>query len=52
VQNDALNQSQMGTVIVCALTTNWRRAEAIGNVLLNQGEGNLPESSIEPQELE
>ncbi len=22
VQNDALNQSQIGTVIVCALTTN------------------------------
>ncbi|CAO5026559.1 type II toxin-antitoxin system PemK/MazF family toxin [Microcystis aeruginosa] len=46
VQNDALNQSQIGTVIVCALTTNLRRAKAIGNVLLNEGEGNLPESSV------
>jgi mRNA interferase MazF len=46
VRNDALNQSQIGTVIVCALTTNLRRAKAIGNVLLNEGEGNLPESSV------
>ena len=28
VQNDALNQSQIGTVIVCPLTTNLRRAKA------------------------
>ena len=46
VRNDALNQSQIGTVIVCPLTTNLRRAKAIGNVLLNEGEGNLPESSV------
>ncbi|NCS22741.1 MAG: type II toxin-antitoxin system PemK/MazF family toxin, partial [Microcystis aeruginosa G11-06] len=39
VRNDALNQSQIGTVIVCPLTTNLRRAKAIGNVLLNEGEG-------------
>jgi mRNA interferase MazF len=43
VQNDALNHSQIGTVIVCPLTTNLRRAKAIGNVLLNEGEGNLPD---------
>lgn len=46
VQNDALNQSQIGTVIVCALTTNLRRAKAIGNVLLAENEANLPESSV------
>ncbi|WP_430640046.1 type II toxin-antitoxin system PemK/MazF family toxin [Crocosphaera watsonii WH 8501] len=46
VQNNILNQSKIGTVIVCALTTNLRRARAIGNVLLNEEEGNLPEKSV------
>ncbi|WP_232287143.1 type II toxin-antitoxin system PemK/MazF family toxin [Crocosphaera watsonii] len=32
--------------MVCALTTNLRRARAIGNVLLNEEEGNLPEKSV------
>lgn len=31
---------------MCPLTTNLRQAKAIGNVLLNEGEGNLPESSV------
>ena len=39
VRNDALNQSQIGTVIVCPLTTNLRRAKAIGNVLLMRVKG-------------
>ncbi|MGK7879194.1 MAG: type II toxin-antitoxin system PemK/MazF family toxin [Crocosphaera sp.] len=46
VQNNVLNQSKIGTVIVCGLTTNLRRARAIGNVLLNEEEGNLPEKSV------
>lgn len=46
IQNDLVNQSQIRTVIVCALTTNLRRARAIGNVLLEPNEANLPEQSV------
>jgi mRNA interferase MazF len=41
-----LNRSQIRTVIVCALTTNLRRAKAPGNVLLEVGEAGLPEQSV------
>jgi len=34
------------TIIVCALTTNLKRAKAPGNVLLEEGEGNLPKQSV------
>jgi mRNA interferase MazF len=40
------NHSRLQTVVVCALTTNLRRAEAPGNVLLNEGEANLREQSV------
>jgi mRNA interferase MazF len=46
IQNDVLNRSQIRTVIVCALTTNLRRAKALGNVLLEVGEAGLPEQSV------
>ena len=46
VQNDLFNRSRLSTVIVCALTSNLRRAEAPGNVLLPQGAGNLPQDSV------
>ncbi len=46
IQNDLLNRSQIRTVIVCALTTNLRRAKGTGNVLLDIGEGDLPEQSV------
>lgn len=46
IQNDVLNSSQIRTVIVCALTTNLRRARAIGNVLLEVGEADLAEQSV------
>jgi mRNA interferase MazF len=46
IQNDALNHSQIRTVIVCALTSNLRRAAGQGNVLLEAGEANLPEPSV------
>nr|WP_250123790.1 type II toxin-antitoxin system PemK/MazF family toxin [Chroococcidiopsis sp. CCMEE 29] len=32
IQNDVLNNSRIRTVIVCALTSNLRRAAAIGEV--------------------
>jgi mRNA interferase MazF len=46
VQEDHFNQSRVRTVIVCALTTNLRRASEPGNVLLDPGEGSLPRQSV------
>jgi mRNA interferase MazF len=46
VQSDVYNRSQLRTVIVCALTSNLRRAEVPGNVLLAAGEANLPRASV------
>lgn len=46
IQNDVFNASRMGTTIVCALTSNLRRAESPGNVLLAAGEGNLSRQSV------
>ncbi len=46
VQNDVFNQSRIRTVVVCALTSNLKRAEAPGNVLLEKGEANLPKQSV------
>jgi mRNA interferase MazF len=46
IQNDGLNHTQIRTVIVCALTSNLRRAAGQGNVLLEAGEANLPEPSV------
>ena len=46
IQNNIFNQSRINTVVVCALTSNLRRAEAPGNVLLGPGEANLPKPSV------
>jgi mRNA interferase MazF len=46
VQNNVFNASKISTVVVCALTSNIKRAQAPGNVLLEQGEGNLPKQSV------
>lgn len=46
VQDDALNHSRLETVVVCALTTNLRRASEPGNVLLDDGEAGLPARSV------
>jgi len=46
LQDDILNGSRINTVVVCALTTNLRRAKAPGNVLLEVGEANLPKQSV------
>lgn len=45
-QNDVFNRSRIHTVIVCALTSNLRLADAPGNVLLESGEANLPKKSV------
>jgi mRNA interferase MazF len=46
VQDDVFNRSRIATVIVCALTSNLHRATEPGNVLLDVGEGNLPQASV------
>lgn len=46
IQNNVFNASKIHTVIVCALTSNIKRAQAPGNVLLEQGEDNLPKQSV------
>ncbi|MDX2140999.1 MAG: type II toxin-antitoxin system PemK/MazF family toxin [Chloroflexota bacterium] len=46
LQPTVLNQSRIATLVVCALTTNVRRAHLPGNVLLEVGEANLPRQSI------
>ncbi len=45
VQNNLFNHSRINTVVVCALTSNMKRASAPGNVLLERGEANLPKQS-------
>ena len=46
VQNNIFNRSRLNTVVVCALTSNLKRAEAPGNVLLDKGEANLSKRSV------
>lgn len=46
VQDDVFNHSRIHTVVVCALTTNLKRASYPGNVLLDVGEANLPKQSV------
>jgi mRNA interferase MazF len=46
VQNNLFNRSRIRTVLVCPLTSNLRRADAPGNVLLDREEANLPKQSV------
>lgn len=46
VQDDVFNQSRITSVVVCALTSNLHRANEPGNVLLDDGEGDLPKRSV------
>jgi mRNA interferase MazF len=46
VQNNLFNRSRINTVVVCALTSNLKRAEAPGNVRLDPGEAGLPKESV------
>ena len=46
VQNNLFNHSQIRTVVVCPLTSNIKRANAPGNVLLEKKEANLPKQSV------
>ncbi|MGB3916564.1 MAG: type II toxin-antitoxin system PemK/MazF family toxin [Thiothrix litoralis] len=46
LQNDVFNASMINTVVVCSLTSNLKRAQSPGNVLLNKGEANLSKASV------
>ena len=46
IQNNLFNRSRINTVVVCAITSNLKRASAPGNVLLRKGEANLPKRSV------
>ena len=46
IQNDVYNRSLLKTAVVCALSSKLKRAEAPGNVLLEEGEANLPKRSV------
>lgn len=46
IQDDVINCSRINTVVVCALSTNMKRAKAPGNVLLEVGEADLPKQSV------
>jgi mRNA interferase MazF len=46
VQNNLFNHSRIRTVLVCPLTSNLKRADAPGNVLLEKQEANLPKPSV------
>jgi mRNA interferase MazF len=46
VQNNLFNYSRINTVLVCPLTSNLKRANSPGNVLLKKREANLTKSSV------
>ena len=46
IQNNLFNRSQIRTVVVVALTSSLKRADAPGNVRLGKGEANLPKPSV------
>lgn len=46
IQNNLFNASKINTVVVCTLTSNMKRANSPGNVLLKKGEANLTKKSV------
>ncbi len=46
IQNNVYNASRINTVIVCALTSNLKRSQIPGNVLLEKDECGLPKPSV------
>ena len=46
VQSNPFNESKIHTVVVAAITTNQRLAEAPGNVALRRRDSKLPKASI------
>ena len=46
IQNNALNNSRINTVIMLAITSNLRFGELPGNVTLRKGEANMSKSCV------
>jgi mRNA interferase MazF len=46
IQNDILNDSNLNTVIMLAITSTMKFGELPGNVILRKGEANLPKKCV------
>jgi mRNA interferase MazF len=46
VQSDAFNRSEISTIIVAAISSNLRLAEAPGNIYLKRRDSGLPKESV------
>lgn len=46
IQNSALNDSKLNTVIVLAITSTLKYGELPGNVSLKKGEANMPKTCV------
>ena len=46
ISDEVFNRSRVSSVVVCALTSNMKRANEPGNVLLDPGEGSLERQSV------
>ncbi len=46
IQNNLFNRSRIQTIVVCALTSNLKRAQAPGNVMLEKGEAQLSKQNV------
>ena len=46
IQNDALNDSNINTVIMLAITSTLKFGELPGNIVLQKGEANMPSRCV------
>ena len=46
IQNNALNDSKLNTVIILAITSTMKFGQVPGNVTLKKGEANMPKSCV------
>jgi mRNA interferase MazF len=46
IQNNVFNASRIHTVVVCAVTSNLKREQAPGNMILHKGEANLEKRCV------
>ena len=46
IQNDILNDSNINTVIMLAITSTMKFAELPGNIALKKGEANVPKKCV------
>ena len=46
IQNDALNDSNLNTVIMLALTSTLKFGDLPGNIILQKGEANMPKRCV------